>query len=139
VAGYTDSDGDGLNDFYEYLARTSPRNVDTDGDGTTDGLEVSPAGGLTNIQKQQIGGNPLLVDTDFDGVSDVAEFGAGTAADNQPRRTASGGAEPGGFGRHGELREAREDGSGDVHGGSVAQPGGAAARSWRRPARRTTR
>lgn len=38
---YTDSDGDGLNDFAEYYSGTHPHEVDSDGDGIPDGLDYA--------------------------------------------------------------------------------------------------
>lgn len=38
---YTDTDGDGLNDWKEYIIGSNPNNVDTDGDGLTDYEEVT--------------------------------------------------------------------------------------------------
>jgi predicted outer membrane repeat protein len=51
----SDTDGDGLDDYTEYLLKTHPRMADTDGDGLTDAEEVN---------RWQT--NPLTVDTDFD-------------------------------------------------------------------------
>jgi len=51
----SDTDGDGLDDYTEYVLKTHPRMADTDGDGLTDAEEVN---------RWQT--NPLTVDTDFD-------------------------------------------------------------------------
>ncbi len=68
VDGYTDYDGDGLNDYYEYLARTDPTDpaddapwLDLDGDG------------LLNIEEQWLGTHPRRWDTDYDGIDDFSE------------------------------------------------------------------
>lgn len=37
---YTDSDGDGISDWEEYLWGTDPENFDSDGDGVSDGEEI---------------------------------------------------------------------------------------------------
>src|SRR6266446_5591902 len=55
----TDSDGDGLPDWYEIVIGTDPYNPDTDGDGITDGMEV-----LTYQT------DPLNPDSDGDGIPD---------------------------------------------------------------------
>ena len=62
-----DSNGNGLNDFFEaaYPTCTDP-NSDCDGDG------------LTNLQEQQYGTNPTLRDTDGGGISDGVEVAKGT-------------------------------------------------------------
>lgn len=51
----TDTDGDGLSDYEEFLLKTDPRKVDTDGDGLWDGEEVL-----------RWGTSPVSVDTDGD-------------------------------------------------------------------------
>lgn len=50
-----DTDGDGLNDYEEFLNKTDPRMTDTDGDGLSDGEEVN-----------RWGTSPLSVDSDGD-------------------------------------------------------------------------
>ncbi len=58
-----DLDGDGLANITEFQLGTDINNLDTDGDGLGDGLEV-------NFYRT----NPLLVDTDGDGLSDELEI-----------------------------------------------------------------
>ncbi|MFA6724984.1 MAG: LamG-like jellyroll fold domain-containing protein, partial [Lentisphaeria bacterium] len=66
---YTDYDGDGLNDYYEFVTGRHPRekddpalyDIDEDGDG------------LTLLQEQKFGSDPYLADSDFDGLDDYAE------------------------------------------------------------------
>ncbi|GHV48679.1 hypothetical protein FACS189499_08600 [Clostridia bacterium] len=93
----TDTDSDGLPDFYEELLGTDPENPDTDGDGLPDGYEalflgtnptladtnsngVSDANedfdndNLSNIQEFQLETNPLSDDTDEDGLKDGDEI-----------------------------------------------------------------
>jgi hypothetical protein len=94
-----DTDGDGLSDLMEANVGTDINIQDTDGDGLLDGFEVlngldafdngdadisqgatgDPDGdGLTNIQEQSAGSNPLVVDTDSDGLNDNVEVSLGT-------------------------------------------------------------
>ncbi len=57
-----DSDGDGLSDYLEVMKfKTDPMNADTDGDGLSDGEEIL------------LGTDPLNSDTDGDGLSDAEE------------------------------------------------------------------
>ncbi len=64
-----DSDGDGLADVIERLWHfTDPQNPDTDGDGLSDGEELS----------DDINTNPLVFDTDGDGIGDGDEMAAGS-------------------------------------------------------------
>ncbi|HKY32479.1 MAG TPA: FG-GAP-like repeat-containing protein [Candidatus Polarisedimenticolia bacterium] len=62
-----DPDGDGLDNLAEQMAGSDPTNPDTDGDGLTDGEEVTT-----------YGTNPLAADTDGDGLGDAQEIAAGT-------------------------------------------------------------
>jgi len=57
-----DTDGDGLDDYTEFLLKTDPRNPDTDGDGLSDYDEH-----FIYLS------NPLKDDTDGDGILDGAE------------------------------------------------------------------
>jgi hypothetical protein len=63
---YADDDGDGLTNEQESLLGTDPNVADTDGDGLSDGDEVSV-----------LGTDPLLKDTDGDGLSDGLEVATG--------------------------------------------------------------
>jgi alpha-glucosidase len=72
--GSSDFDGDGLPDSQEISFGSSPVNPDTDGDLMTDGYEFN--NGLNpNV-------NDANLDKDGDGQSNLAEFLAGTAANN---------------------------------------------------------
>lgn len=62
-----DPDGDGLTTEQELLLGTDPLAYDTDGDGLSDGEEVS-------VYRT----NPALADSDGDGQPDAAEIAAGT-------------------------------------------------------------
>ena len=91
-----DTDGDGLPDSYETIIGTNPNCADTDGDGLTDGYEVlysstdpcdkytmkngvadgdldPDTDGLTILQEQAYGTDPLYADTDYDGLTDGEE------------------------------------------------------------------
>ena len=63
----TDTDGDGVNDYYELLLGTDPITPDSNGSNDYDG------DGLTNAKESQIGTDPLVRDTDLDGLTDGAE------------------------------------------------------------------
>jgi len=93
-----DTDGDGLDDFVEFLLRSDPQNLDTDGDGLDDEAEwnrwlTSPVavdsdgdarGPNLDLPPNQtlfdgfelmvVGTSPTLDDTDGDGLSDYEEF-----------------------------------------------------------------
>ena len=83
--GREDDDHDGLRTTFEFLARTSPRRLDTDSNGKDDGAENPDGDGLNNRYEQLLGTNPRVADTDGDGWTDGAEYRAGT----DPRRAAS--------------------------------------------------
>jgi Mg-chelatase subunit ChlD/sugar lactone lactonase YvrE len=74
-----DPDGDGLNNLYEYLCDTNPRQADTDGDGVTDAMEDYDQDGLSNGDEQTYGSDPRVADTDDDGTDDREEKLAGTS------------------------------------------------------------
>lgn len=68
----SDTDGDGLNNYYESIYGTDPLLADTDGDGLTDWEELT-----------QTGTNPILEDTDGNGILDGAEDFDGDGLSNQ--------------------------------------------------------
>jgi len=68
-----DHDGDGLSALMEQSAGTEPFVSDTDGDGLSDGEEIST-----------YASNPLNTDSDGDGVADGAEDAAGTSLTMAP-------------------------------------------------------
>jgi hypothetical protein len=88
LINYADQDGDGLSDYEEYLAGTSPILRDTDADGVPDAWEVkygTPPNvadadadpdhdGRTNIQEYFAGSHPNSGDGDGDGVPDIVEI-----------------------------------------------------------------
>ena len=74
-----DTDGDGLNDLYEYMnTHTDPLVADSDNNGVADGQEDSDSDGLTNAQEFAAKTNPLEADTDNDGLNDGDEIKRGT-------------------------------------------------------------
>jgi hypothetical protein len=89
-----DADNDGRTNIQEYMAKTNPRQADTDGDGLSDGAEVSQHG--TNPQRADTDGdtlsdglelstlhtNPLAKDSDNDGYGDGLEVRLGTDPTN---------------------------------------------------------
>ncbi|MEO8615219.1 MAG: binary toxin-like calcium binding domain-containing protein [Luteolibacter sp.] len=115
-----DPDYDGLTtaqEFNTYL--TNPRQPDTDGDGLSDGWEISygysalinnetdadptndpnadPDGdGLDNAAEDQLGTNPTNADTDGDGASDFAEAQGGSNPNNPASTPGNPGGTPGG-------------------------------------------
>ncbi len=68
-----DSDGDGLDDYEEFLLGTNPYSADTDSDGLTDIQEFQ--GFMVN--GQLVITNPTNPDSDGDGVADGAEVASG--------------------------------------------------------------
>jgi len=76
-----DTDKDGLTDSFELLKLgllTDARSADTDGDGVSDADEDLDEDGLTNIEEQKYGTDPLVVDTDKDTLSDGTEISFGS-------------------------------------------------------------
>lgn len=88
----TDSDGDGIADYYEdnmvmfngVTIKLDKNNPDSDGDGLADGQEVAELNYQYNDDKTQVIvtgkllSNPLKEDTDGDGISDEEETTIGT-------------------------------------------------------------
>ena len=71
VDAQEDPDRDGLTNFQELMVYgTNPRVADTDGDGISDGDEVSGKLGFVT--------NPLSADTDGDGIRDLLEIQSGS-------------------------------------------------------------
>lgn len=69
-----DTDGDGLDDYFEYaLCDLNPLDMDTDGDGVLDGDEDCDEDGLSNALEYYYNTNPLVKDTDNDGLNDYEE------------------------------------------------------------------
>ena len=72
-----DYDNDGLTNGFEtetMSLKTVPDNSDSDGDGVNDGSEDTDQDGLSNLEEQQYGTNPLQADSDQDGLSDFEEI-----------------------------------------------------------------
>ncbi|MFX0010244.1 MAG: hypothetical protein ACFE9R_08020, partial [Candidatus Hermodarchaeota archaeon] len=67
----SDTDGDGIDDYYEYTNRTDPNLADTDGDSLTDFQEIVI-----------YGSDPTNPDTDNDGLWDNMEIEESTYFDN---------------------------------------------------------
>jgi len=81
VPGSADSDGDGLSDRFEIEDSAPflwPDDADSDDDGVGDADEDNDADGLTALQEQTFGTDPLSADTDGDGSIDGTEIAAGT-------------------------------------------------------------
>lgn len=91
-----DSDGDGINDYFESVLKTDATLADTDGDGLTDYDEFIVLGtdplladadgngiidavddydndGLNTVEEKQYNTNIIMPDTDYDGVNDGDE------------------------------------------------------------------
>ena len=71
----TDSDEDGLSDYYEIVVmghQTMPGLADTDDDGVMDGDEDIDLDGVSNVMERDLGTDPLKLDSDGDGISDLA-------------------------------------------------------------------
>ena len=65
-----DKDSDDLTNLQEFLSCTDPNNADTDGDGLRDGVENN---GDNYVDSDQTGTDPLDPDSDGDGLSDGVE------------------------------------------------------------------
>ncbi len=71
--GDDDADGDGLSNYYEWLAGTIPTQLDSDLDGIADAHEDADGDGLTNGQEQELELHPGDADSDNDGITDLIE------------------------------------------------------------------
>lgn len=94
---FSDSDGDGLNEFLENMYKTNPDETDADDDGLTDyeelvvigtdpnkqdsdsngikdGSEDIDGDGLTNNEEEKLGTNNCTIDSDADLISDNDEI-----------------------------------------------------------------
>lgn len=70
-----DSDGDGLPDGYElFTTLTYPNSSDTDNDGILDGQEDNDNDGISNLKEYELVIDPNDADTDGDGLSDLNEL-----------------------------------------------------------------
>jgi len=70
VLGYTDTDGDGLPDFWELENGLDPLNPDSNNNGTPDGEEDGDNDNLPNIGEFLLDRNPTIKDSDGDGIND---------------------------------------------------------------------
>jgi hypothetical protein len=68
-----DHDGDGLSNWTEFRAHTSPKKLDTDHDGVDDDAEDRDRDGLDNASEQRAGTDPAKRDSDRDGLPDARE------------------------------------------------------------------
>ena len=70
-----DPDGDGATNLQEFQALSNPNNADTDGDGINDGAELNRHDPQTTFAAPT---DPTKADTDGDGLSDGVETDTGT-------------------------------------------------------------
>ena len=72
-----DSDSDGLSDYFELMKLgllTDVNSADSDGDGVPDSEEDPDSDGLSNLEEQTYGTDPLRADSDEDTLSDGFEI-----------------------------------------------------------------
>ena len=81
--GNIDSDGDGLTDGQEFQLGTDPNNPDSDGDGLNDYWDDNDGDGIANGEEFILGTNPNLADTDGDGIPDGLDDNDGDGLSNQ--------------------------------------------------------
>ncbi|MDZ7731531.1 MAG: hypothetical protein U5K37_12405 [Natrialbaceae archaeon] len=78
-----DTDGDGLNDYFEQsILGTDPSVRDTDGDGTSDAAEDHDDDRLTAREEQREGSDPHAPDSDGDDLNDSIELALETNVSN---------------------------------------------------------
>ena len=66
-----DPDGDGLTNYQEFMRKSAPKMVDSDGDGVPDFLETNTGSWISATER---GTDPLSMDTDSDGIDDGLEL-----------------------------------------------------------------
>ena len=88
-AANADPDGDGLNNFYEFLCGTDPKGVISTAGGIPDGDKDADGDGLSNIRELQLGTMPNMKDTDDDGLTDWEEVNGAVDPNWNPVRPAA--------------------------------------------------
>jgi hypothetical protein len=74
-----DTDGDGVNDLLDLFPMDATESADFDLDGEGNNVDTDDDGdGLSDIEEEEIGTDPLLADTDADGLNDKEEVDSGT-------------------------------------------------------------
>jgi len=87
----TDSDGDGLTDGLEVSKGYNPASPDSDNDGVNDGYEDYDADGLANLVEASFGTDPWSFDNlDGDGVADWKDDSDGDGLPDAYERNVSG-------------------------------------------------
>lgn len=124
IASYGDDDQDGLDTLGEAMANTNPFDSDSDGDGIDDAWEFHHGGnptlddaasdadgdGLTLLREYYLNINPLANDTDGDGLSDMTEVG--TSGSNPFLADSDGDGMPDGW-EHAHGLDPRRDDAGE--------------------------
>ncbi|HEU4973811.1 MAG TPA: hypothetical protein VFT50_01880 [Baekduia sp.] len=82
ASAMADPDGDGLTNWTEYRAHTSPKQLDSDRDGIDDDAEDRDRDGLDNASEQRSGSDPARRDSDRDGRADAREDADGDGLPN---------------------------------------------------------